>query len=71
MSFIQKSNGQATIRNTQIPIWRVMSYYKESLDDYPILKDYPVLTLSDLLTAREYYEDNVSEIENLINNEKV
>ena len=70
ISTIQKTSGvcggNARIRNTRIPVWTIVSFYKLGASDEEILRNYPGLTPADLRLALSYYEQNQTEIDRVI-----
>jgi uncharacterized protein (DUF433 family) len=58
--------GTACIVRTRIPVWSMIEWYNMGLSDTKLLKMYPSLTLSDLVSVRHYYEQNTEEIDTLI-----
>lgn len=70
ISTIQKTagvcGGNARIRNTRIPVWTIVSFYKLGASDEEILRNYPGLTPADLRLASSYYEQHQDEIDRVI-----
>jgi uncharacterized protein (DUF433 family) len=58
--------GEARIGNTRIPVWLLVGYRKDGVDDAGLLKMYPSLTLGDLSAAWWYYAEHHDEIEHAI-----
>lgn len=58
--------GDARIRNTRIPVWLLVGYRKDGVDDAGLLKLYPGLSLDDLSAAWWYYAEHRDEIEQAI-----
>lgn len=58
--------GNARIRNTRIPVWTIIAFYKLGASDAEILRNYPGLTPEDLKVAVSYYEQHQYEIERAI-----
>ncbi|AFZ08639.1 protein of unknown function DUF433 [Oscillatoria nigro-viridis PCC 7112] len=69
-STIQKTpgvcGGNARIRNTRIPVWTIISFYKLGASDDEILRNYPGLTPEDLKVVLSYYEQHQYEIDRVI-----
>lgn len=70
ISTIQKTpgvcGGNARIRNTRIPVWTIISFYKLGASDEEILRNYPGLNPADLRLASSYYEQHQTEIDRVI-----
>ena len=70
LSTIQKTpgvcGGNARIRNTRIPVWTIISFYKLGASDDEILRNYPGLTPEDLKVVWSYYEQHQYEIDQVI-----
>ena len=60
--------GQARIRSTRIPVWRVIALQNQGASDNEILRNFPGLTLFDLAIARAYYANHTEEIDRAIAN---
>jgi len=58
--------GDARIANTRIPVWLLVGYRKDGVDDAGLLQMYPSLTLADLSAAWWYYAEHRNEIEQSI-----
>jgi uncharacterized protein (DUF433 family) len=58
--------GDACIRTTRIPVWLLVGYRKDGVDDARLLEMYPSLTLVDLSAAWWYYAEHREEIEQAI-----
>jgi uncharacterized protein (DUF433 family) len=58
--------GAACIRKTRIPVWLLVGYRKDGVDDTGLLEMYPSLTLADLSAAWWYYAEHHEEIEQAI-----
>ncbi|MFB2896421.1 DUF433 domain-containing protein [Aerosakkonemataceae cyanobacterium BLCC-F50] len=58
--------GHACIRHTRIPVWTVISLKQQGADYQEILRNFPVLTLTDLSAVQAYYEKNKLEIDRVI-----
>ena len=61
--------GNAQIRNTRIPVWTIISFYKQGAPDDYLLRNYPGLTPQDLKLAVAYYEQNQEEIDIVIDSQ--
>ncbi|MCU0424967.1 MAG: DUF433 domain-containing protein [Candidatus Kapabacteria bacterium] len=55
--------GSACIVRTRIPVWSVIEWQQMGCSTAKILKIYPTLTASDILSAENYYSHNITEIE--------
>jgi uncharacterized protein (DUF433 family) len=62
--------GDARVRDTRIPVWLLVGYRKDGVDDARLLQMYPSLTLADVSAAWWYYAENRSEIEQAIREQK-
>lgn len=58
--------GNARIRNTRIAVWTIISFQKQGVSDQELLNNYPTLTKEDLKEAWLYYNNNKTEIDNII-----
>ena len=58
--------GYAHIRDTRIPVWTLVSLYHQGATEEELLKNYPGLTLDDLIYAWGYYYNHQSEINHII-----
>jgi uncharacterized protein (DUF433 family) len=58
--------GNARIRNTRIAVWTIISFQKQGVNDEELLNNYPSLTKEDLKEAWLYYNNNKTEIDNII-----
>ncbi len=58
--------GSACIVRTRIPVWSVIEWQQMGCSNTKILKIYPTLTASDLVSAENYYKHNQEEIEQAI-----
>src|ERR1700722_11645215 len=58
--------GDARIANTRIPVWLLVLQRKSGRDDQQVLDSYPILTMTDLDAAWEFYSNNPLEIEQSI-----
>jgi len=58
--------GNACIMRTRIPVWSIIEWQQMGVSTAKILKIYPTLTASDLLSAELYYKHNASEIDEAI-----
>ncbi len=69
-SLIEKTpgicGGDARIRDTRVPVWLLVGYRKDGVNDAELLKMYPALTLADLSAAWWYYAEHRDEIEQVI-----
>jgi uncharacterized protein (DUF433 family) len=55
--------GSACIVRTRIPVWSIIEWQQMGCSNAKILKIYPTLQTSDILSAELYYEQNTAEIE--------
>lgn len=55
--------GSACIVRTRIPVWSVIEWQQMGCSNAKILKIYPTLTASDLVSAENYYQHNKEEIQ--------
>ena len=62
--------GEARIRDTRIPVWTLVAYCNQGATDSELLGNYPGLTLKDLSAAWDYYENNQTEIDRLIDEDE-
>jgi len=58
--------GNARIRNTRIAVWTIISFQKQGVNDEELLNNYPSLTTEDLKEVWVYYNNNKTEIDNII-----
>ncbi|WP_072620830.1 DUF433 domain-containing protein [Spirulina major] len=58
--------GHARIRNTRIPVWTIISLQKQGADAQEILTNFPSLTPFDILITQSYYDQNQTEIDDLL-----
>ncbi len=58
--------GHARIRNTRIPVWTLVAYWKLGVPDEELLANYPGLTEFDLSAAWDYYEQNREQVDGAI-----
>lgn len=58
--------GNACIVRTRIPVWSIIEWQQMGCSNTKILKIYPTLTASDLLSAELYYKHNATEIDEAI-----
>jgi len=58
--------GDACIRKTRHPVWRLVEWRRLGLSDREILEQHPDLTLADLQVAWEYAEQHRDEIDQAI-----
>ena len=55
--------GSACIIRTRIPVWTLVAFKKEGVNEAMLLKSYPTLRMQDLNNAWAYYKANKKEIE--------
>lgn len=55
--------GDACIGQTRIPVWLLVSYRRQGMNDAELLENYPTLSAADLVNAWAYAEANPEEIE--------
>ena len=58
--------GHARIRNTRIPIWTLISLQHQGADTPELLRNFPSLTIDDLINVRFYYTTHQKEIDRAI-----
>ncbi|MFN0013969.1 MAG: DUF433 domain-containing protein [Saprospiraceae bacterium] len=58
--------GDACIAGTRIPVWSLVNSRRLGMSDGQLLDAYPTLTRQDLTNARQYYDANQKEIDELI-----
>jgi uncharacterized protein (DUF433 family) len=58
--------GQPRIRNTRIPVWTLVAFRKQGVDDEELLRNYPALSKRDLSAAWAYYEQHREEVDSVI-----
>ena len=63
---IDVCGGNARIRNTCIPIWTLISLQHQGADTPELLRNFPSLTIDDLINARFYYTTHQEEIDRAI-----
>lgn len=62
--------GAARIRDTLIPAWTLVAYRNQGATNLELLENYPGLTINDLQSAWDYYEQNQLEIDRLIDGDE-
>jgi uncharacterized protein (DUF433 family) len=58
--------GDACVRNTRIPIWLLISFSQQGLNQTDLLRNYPGLTAFDLSMVQLYHSLHRQEIDDLI-----
>jgi len=58
--------GDACIRHTRIPVWLIISFLQNGLNQTDLLRNYPGLTAFDLSITQLYYSLHRQEIDELI-----
>ena len=58
--------GDACIRQTRIPVWLLISFSQQGLEQADLLRNYPGLTAFDLWVVQLYYSIHRQEIDDLI-----
>ena len=59
-------SGKPIIKNTRIPVWSIIKWYKLGFSIEEILREFPQLTPAQVHDAFSYYYDNKESIENEI-----
>ncbi len=54
--------GDACVRLTRIPVWVLVSFRRQGVDDAGLLESYPSLEPADLAAAWEYHRQHPDEI---------
>jgi uncharacterized protein (DUF433 family) len=55
--------GSACIRNTRIPVWSLVAWRDQGVNDQRLLEMFPTLSADDLRAAWTYYISNRDEID--------
>lgn len=58
--------GHARIRDTRIPVWKIISLQQQGAETPELLRDFPSLSTEDLNNARFYYNTHQQEIDKAI-----
>jgi type III restriction enzyme len=63
--------GKPIIRNTRIPVWSLIQWYKTGMSIEEVIKEFPQLKPAQIHDTFSFYYDNQKEIEKqIIENEK-
>jgi len=63
--------GRSIIKDTRIPVWSIIKWYKIGFSIEEILREFPQLNPAQIYDAFSYYYDNKEEIEkDIIENEQ-
>jgi uncharacterized protein (DUF433 family) len=55
--------GRSIVRGTRIPVWSLISWYKQGMTVEDVMREFPQLKPAQVHDAFSYYYDNRKEIE--------
>jgi uncharacterized protein (DUF433 family) len=55
--------GRSIVRGTRIPVWSLISWYKQGMSIEDVMREFPRLKPAQVHAAFSYYYDNQKEIE--------
>jgi len=55
--------GRSIVRGTRIPVWSLISWYKQGMTIEDVMREFPQLKPAQVHDAFSYYYDNRKEIE--------